>query len=394
MDVGAEAGARLILGREGLRQLMCRLAEDDREIIGPTVRGGAVILGTISSPDDLPVGASTEQDAAPYRLFFDKTSDGATSAAFDHGAPAFSWKRYLYPSNELLSRLRREPNGFSVDPEPVSPSPAYVLFGMRPCDLRALQALDAALGTKGAADVRYIARREQCLVVVVNCTRSTAACFCASMNTGPRATAGYDLSLTELVNDGGVVRYVVSSGSARGAALLDGLADREATADDLAQETAAIEEAKTAQHRRMVPDVASLLQRNLDHGHWDRVAQRCLGCANCTLVCPTCFCTTVEDTTSLSGDVTERWRKWDSCFTDDFSYIHGGSIRRSRAARYRQWMTHKLSFWWQQFEMSGCVGCGRCITWCPVGIDITEEARAIHDSEAQRERDSDRGAAP
>ena len=127
----------------------------------------------------------------------------------------------------------------------------------------------------------------------------------------------------------------------------------------------------------MVPDVAMLLRRNLEHRAWSRVAERCLGCANCTMVCPTCFCATVEDTTDLSGAIAERRRKWDSCFTCEFSSIHGGSIRRSGAARYRQWMTHKLSSWWQQFETSGCVGCGRCIVWCPVGIDITEEAHAI-----------------
>jgi Fe-S oxidoreductase len=97
------------------------------------------------------------------------------------------------------------------------------------------------------------------------------------------------------------------------------------------------------------------------------------------MVCPTCFCTTVEDVSDVTGDHAERWRRWDSCFTLGFSYIHGGSIRNSGKARYRQWMTHKLASWIDQFGTSGCVGCGRCITWCPVGIDITEEARAIRD---------------
>ena len=129
-------------------------------------------------------------------------------------------------------------------------------------------------------------------------------------------------------------------------------------------------------------DIKDLLYRNYEHPRWDNVAARCLTCANCTMVCPTCFCTTVEDVTDLKGEQAERWRKWDSCFTMDFSYIHGGSVRATGKARYRQWMTHKLATWIDQFGSSGCVGCGRCITWCPVAIDITEEVRAIRQSES------------
>jgi Fe-S-cluster-containing hydrogenase component 2 len=130
-------------------------------------------------------------------------------------------------------------------------------------------------------------------------------------------------------------------------------------------------------------NVRDLLTRNLEHPRWDNVAERCLSCANCTMVCPTCFCTSVEDASDLAGLETSRSRRWDSCFTMDHSYVHGGSVRASTKSRYRQWLTHKLSTWHDQFDTSGCVGCGRCITWCPVGIDITEEVRAIADSEAE-----------
>jgi Fe-S oxidoreductase len=104
------------------------------------------------------------------------------------------------------------------------------------------------------------------------------------------------------------------------------------------------------------------------------------------MVCPTCFCATVEDATDLTGSATERRRVWDSCFSQEFSYIHGGSVRTSAGARYRQWITHKLATWHEQFGVSGCVGCGRCITWCPVGIDITAEARAVRQGDAQGSR--------
>ncbi|MBZ0254314.1 MAG: 4Fe-4S dicluster domain-containing protein, partial [Candidatus Methylomirabilis sp.] len=137
--------------------------------------------------------------------------------------------------------------------------------------------------------------------------------------------------------------------------------------------------------------VKELLYANAEHPRWAETAERCLSCANCTMVCPTCFCSTVEDVSDLSGEAAERRRKWDSCFTMDFSYLVGGSVRGSGAARYRQWMTHKLGSWIDQFGTSGCVGCGRCIAWCPVGIDITEEAEALR---APRGRGAPEGDGP
>ena len=112
---------------------------------------------------------------------------------------------------------------------------------------------------------------------------------------------------------------------------------------------------------------------------WDDVAARCLTCGNCTLACPTCFCTSVEDSSDLTGEHAERWELWDSCFDLDFSYLHGGSVRTSPKSRYRQWLTHKLGTWHDQFGSSGCVGCGRCIVWCPAGIDLTEEVKALRE---------------
>ena len=153
-------------------------------------------------------------------------------------------------------------------------------------------------------------------------------------------------------------------------------------AADLAAAAASVDRAAQQMGRAMdTHDIRDLLLDNLDHPRWDAVASRCLSCANCTLVCPTCFCSAVEDTTDLSGEEAERARVWDSCFSVDYSYIHGGSVRQSGRSRYRQWMTHKLGTWFDQFGTSGCVGCGRCITWCPVGIDITEEVAAIRATE-------------
>jgi formate hydrogenlyase subunit 6/NADH:ubiquinone oxidoreductase subunit I len=205
------------------------------------------------------------------------------------------------------------------------------------------------------------------------------------MQTGPKVTQGFDLALTEVIS-GERHYFVVEIGTDQGAQILQAVPHREAGTSET--ETAEQIVAQTAGQmgRSLDTDgIKDLLYRNADHPRWDDVAERCLTCANCTMVCPTCFCTTVEDTTDLTGEHAERWRRWDSCFTMDFSYLHGGSVRASAKSRYRQWLTHKLASWIDQFGTSGCVGCGRCITWCPVGIDITQEVQALQASEEEND---------
>jgi ferredoxin len=214
----------------------------------------------------------------------------------------------------------------------------------------------------------------------VNCDEPGANCFCTSMGTGPGVTeaATYDLALTEVVVDG-TVRYLAEAGSEAGSDVLGAIeGTRPATQEEIEGAAAGIARAASSMGRSLdTTDVKELLAANLRSTYWDRVGARCLTCANCTLVCPTCFCSTVEDEQSLDGQHASRVRRWDSCFALDFSYIHGGSLRTEPGSRYRQWLTHKLSSWVDQFGTFGCVGCGRCITWCPVGIDLTAEVAAI-----------------
>ena len=234
----------------------------------------------------------------------------------------------------------------------------------------------------------YEARRDDLFIVAVNCGQSGGTCFCVSMNTGPKSTFGFDLALTEVLQAGRHY-FVVEIGTQRGADIVAAIPHQSAVEQDEQAAEQIVSHTAASMGRKMdTTDIKELLYRNLEHTRWDDVAARCLSCANCTMVCPTCFCTTVEDLTDLSGENAQRWRKWDSCFNSDFSYIHGGSVRATTKSRYRQWMTHKLATWIDQFGESGCVGCGRCITWCPVAIDITEEVRAIRESQPQLQRDN------
>lgn len=363
----------VILAREALNGLISTLVDQGYQVIGPALGEGAIVYEAIESADELPVGWQDEQDGGHYRLV-----KSERQALFDYVVGPHSWKRYLYPPKQRLWRTERRGKGFSVEQQSAE-TPRYAFIGVRSCEIHAMQVQDKVFDNGDFADPGYLARRQAAFIVAVNCARPAATCFCTSMNTGPKATQGFDLALTELIDDHRHV-FLVEAGSEKGEALLAKLPHSPAAAEDIASGEAITAAASGAMQRAMIPDVAALLKDNPEHPRWDEVANRCLNCTNCTMVCPTCFCTTVEDVTDLAGGTAERWRKWDSCYTIDFSYIHGGSIRREGRSRYRQWMTHKLSTWHEQFDTSGCVGCGRCITWCPVGIDITEEARAIRDN--------------
>ena len=255
-------------------------------------------------------------------------------------------------------------------------------LGVRSCELHAIAIQDRVFLQTASPDPAYQARRDHLCLIAVNCGQAGGTCFCTSMRTGPKVTSDFDLALTEVL-DKDRHFFLVEIGTALGIEILQDVSCRPASEEEIAQAERIVADTAAHMGRTMdTTDIKSLLYRNTDHPRWENVASRCLTCGNCTMVCPTCFCTTVEDTTDLTGERAERWRRWDSCFTMDFSYIVSGSVRASPKARYRQWMTHKLASWIDQFGTSGCVGCGRCITWCPVGIDITEEVQAIRESES------------
>ncbi|SYZ73089.1 4Fe-4S ferredoxin iron-sulfur binding domain protein [Candidatus Zixiibacteriota bacterium] len=365
---------QVVIQRSQFQSLLDALIKSGYDIIGPTLQNKAIAHDHLQSAADLPIGWTDEHGPGKYRL--KKRQDGAL---FGYVLGPFCWKKYLFPSQVTLWEAHRSGSGYQLKNIDNS-IPKTAFLGARPCELHAIAIQDKIFMQGEYLDPIYKVRREKIFVVAVNCADPGETCFCASMNTGPKATAGFDIALTEIIDKNNHY-FAAEIGTSAGAEIMNKVKYEKANAEAKAASEETSRRASENMGKRLdTRGIKELLYAATEHPRWDDVASRCLSCANCTMVCPTCFCMNIDDVTNLNGTSAERRRRWDSCFTLDHSYIHGGSIRVSAKSRYRQWLTHKLAAWIDQFGSSGCVGCGRCITWCPAGIDMTEEIRALRDS--------------
>ncbi|MEJ5366387.1 MAG: 4Fe-4S dicluster domain-containing protein [Desulfosoma sp.] len=365
----------VIVAKEDLGRIFENLKAAFR-VIGPVLEGDVVVLGELDDLARMPSGRRDRQGPGMYRL-----GDVTDSKIFSFSIGPDSFKRFLHPPLREEYTFKKSKKRLQIQAIPPSGHDMRTaFFGMRACDLAALKLLDKVFLKGPVQDNHYALLRQNAFIVAVPCVRPGDNCFCSSMHTGPDVRDGYDLSLTEL--DG---FFVVETGSAEGKALLDGVPARPAGPDEEAQKAATLDRCRELMKKSInVRALPRVIDNNLDHPRWADIAARCLGCGNCTQVCPTCFCTTGYDhipLSCLSRKTSERCgsrrRAWDSCFSINFARVHGGNFRPSRRARFRQWMAHKLAYWIHQFGTPGCVGCGRCITWCPVGIDLTQELEAL-----------------
>lgn len=351
--------------------LINKLKEKGYTTVGPTIQNGAIVYSEIDSSSDLPVGFTDTQKPGFYRL--EKT---AQNAFFNYVVGPQSWKKFLYPSIQKLFTAYYKNNKLEIE-KPDQPKTQYAFIGVRACEINSIEIQDRVFFGGEYQNSNYKALRKNSLIIAVNCSKAEANCFCTSMGTGPEVKSGYDILLTEIINEKEHY-FLIETGSEKGEEIVNELNSREANESELNRKNQVIQKTISQIKKHLdTENLKDILLKSLESPLWDEVAKRCLACGNCTMVCPTCFCMTVEDYTDLHKTKAERIQKWDSCFTLEFSYIHGGSVRVSIGSRYRQWLTHKLASWHEQFGTSGCVGCGRCITWCPVGIDITEEATKI-----------------
>jgi len=365
-------GDRRVLERHDFPALFRALHAKGYQVVGPTVRDGAIVYDHLTGVDDLPIGWTDRQGGGKYRL--ERRKD---EALFGYTVGPFSWKKFLYPSRERLWTAQRSGDSFTITPEPTDGTP-LAFFGMRACELAGVAVQDRVFMGGPVADPGYAARRTRILRIAVQCGQAGGTCFCLSMGTGPAVRPGAaDLILTEFL-DAHRHYFLLEVGSPEGATVLADVPLKAPAADDTTKAEALLAHTSGSMGRTMDAEgLHGLLVKNLEHPRWDVVAKRCLSCTNCTMVCPTCFCSNQEEVPDLAVEKVERWRRWDSCFNLGLTEMHGQAVRKSGLSRYRQWLTHKLDTWHDQFGTSGCVGCGRCITWCPVGIDLTEEVAAI-----------------
>ena len=363
-------GTCYFLPAVGLEQLITVLQDDGYQTIAPVERDGAVLWSQIKSVAKLPTGRREEQLPGSYRV------SNADTGVFGINHGHQSLKSLTFKSRESLVHFSKDADGIHF--EPSTPTVERIaVIGARACDVAGLAMQQQVFETGEYPDLHFKQHRESLFIVAVNCIHAQTTCFCASMQTGPRVDHGFDLALTAVT--GG---YLLESGSAEGQGIIERLQPGRAEPAHIQQADEAMAACAASQTRRL-PDTNSCQKLPLlqSHPHWQDVAERCLSCGNCTMVCPTCFCHTVEEVPDLSGQDSERVRLWDSCFNPEHGYIHGKNMRPTTKERYRMWLTHKLGTWPQQFGASGCVGCGRCITWCPVGIDLTAEVAAIAESQ-------------
>jgi ferredoxin len=371
------------LPHKDLQNLINALQDAGYECVGPQVRDAAIVYDKLQNAEQLPWGIRDIQAPGEYRL--EKTNRNE-AFGFANGPQAI--KPLLFKPRETVWKVVRDEKGKLAFQSVNLPETPIAVFGARSCDLVAMDIQDKVFLEKGRVDPRYQQRRENLFIIAVQCTYSSNNCFCVSAGTGPHVRNPYDILMTE-IEDG----FVVKEGSDKGKVILQKLKLQPAIPQQVTEGSQRVEQAADSQTKRIPLDnqrgLRNLLFSNLDHPRWEEVAERCLSCGNCTQVCPTCFCHSEVDVPTMDGTSSEHQREWDSCFTEGHSYIHGKLIRDDTRKRYRQWLTHKVGSWFDQFDTSGCVGCGRCITWCPVGIDITEELAALSGESNVRSKEKD-----
>lgn len=272
-------------------------------------------------------------------------------------------KSAFMPQSEVLFKVD---DGTFKMPEPQKRK--QIIFGMRPCDARAVWLLDTVFKTAEDVDLYWSNKREKALVISFGCANLCGPGFCDTVGSGPFGKEGSDILITELEE-----LYYLDPLTNAGEKLLLKLDEANDSAKKAAkkiQKGSVVKDHKPAD----LPAIREKLYQSFDTDIWKKVSESCLGCGICTYLCPTCFCFDIVDETDRS----ERVRNWDTCMFRIYSQeASGHNPRPNKAARTRQRIMHKFAYWVDNEAASGCTGCGRCVALCPVNLDIREMVKEI-----------------
>ncbi|HEU19513.1 MAG TPA: 4Fe-4S ferredoxin [Deltaproteobacteria bacterium] len=276
-------------------------------------------------------------------------------------------KNFFFPQTETMMGYMRTERGMELKGDNIADMGDAVLFGARPCDVRSFILLDYVFDQEKYKDPYYIDKREKTTIVSLACvTPPYSTCFCTSVGGHPMIVEGADVVLTD-VGDNYLAEFITPKGQT----ILAKLGDLP-TADDatLAKKEELVKKAEGEIKSQVAGSaIKPWLDENFEHPFWDTIHKSCLACGTCTYLCPTCHCFDITD--EVKGDEGKRVRTWDSCmywlFTIETS---GHNPRTSQKQRWRQRLLHKFRYFVDNFGAIACVGCGRCVMYCPVNIDI------------------------
>jgi sulfhydrogenase subunit beta (sulfur reductase) len=300
---------------------------------------------------------------------FDKIKQGR-EVLLDSGNPKISPKGILFPQSEILFNYRSEGDTVAIE-VPSNEEKPYLIFGVHPCDAMSLTMLEKVFGGK-YKDPYYLERKSKAVVVSTGCPHPPPTCFCTSVGGGPFSPTGSDLLFIEIGDE-----YVIQIVSDKGRKLLEDTGLGEADKEKLALRDNVMKRAEAAMGSRVeTGGLKEKLDNLFDDPVWGPLTEKCLGCGICTYLCPTCHCFDVLD--EAVGPDGKRLRIWDSCLFPLFTLqASGANPRRTVRERYRQRIMHKFSYLVEEHALIGCSGCGRCVTECPVNLDIRQVLNTI-----------------
>ncbi|MGD0276344.1 MAG: 4Fe-4S dicluster domain-containing protein [Syntrophales bacterium] len=274
-------------------------------------------------------------------------------------------KNFFFPHTELMMKYTRTPKGMTFK-EKGPEAPEAVLFGVRPCDARSLVLLDRLFDQEKYRDNYYIERRARITVISMACVHPPyATCFCTSVDGAPVSSDGADILITD-VEDNYLVEFLSEKGQKYLSYFGNAAADEAAVAR---KEEIARQAASEIKSHIPAKEIKPILDVNFEHPFWNTIHQKCLACGTCTFLCPTCHCFDISD--EVKGADGIRIRNWDSCMFPLFTLeTSGHNPRTTQKERWRQRAMHKFKYYVDNFNAIACVGCGRCVMYCPVNIDI------------------------